>query len=170
MRSTVSTRVKGQLIAATMIAGGLLVSSPAAAQVLNLQGVVGPYCTLVITPVVGVADNLDLTTVQANANLVVAAVTETCNAALGYVVTAQSAGFSRLVGTNPANFVTYGFRYGGTDHTNLLTSGGAEIVKTTAAPTPAAGTNSVVAIDYTIAGVLGDDTYTDAITFTITAN
>jgi hypothetical protein len=117
-----------------------------------------------------VADNLDLTTVAVNANLTVAAVTETCNSALGYVVTAQSAGFSRLVGTNPANFVAFGFRYAGVDHTNLLTSGGAEVIKTTAAPTPAAGTNAVVAIDYTIAGVLPNDTYTDAITFTITAN
>ena len=133
---------------------------------LDLTGVILPICDVVVTPVAGVADALPFGGAAADLN--VASVNEACNVPAGYDMTAQSANSSVLTPVGPsADTVPYTFKYA----TVLvdLSGGGAVNVTNAIARTVPAGVDKAVDISYADPSGFGADTYTDTITFTITA-
>lgn len=137
---------------------------------LVLQGIVGPTCSVTVTPQAGVADNLDLAvTAGWRTVLNVADVLEVCDNAAGYDMDASSAGAGDLVGVVPANRQPYQHRYdvaGGGGWVAL----GAGLTDVGFHAQPAtAGTNRTVDIRYNIPAALPWDTYSDTITYTMTA-
>jgi hypothetical protein len=133
---------------------------------LDLTGVIAPACDVVVTPVGGVADALPFGAAQTDLN--VASVNEACNVVAGFDMTAQSANSSVLtpVGASP-DTVAYTFKYDTTLYD--LSGGGAVNVTNSVIRTPPAGWDKAVDISYADPTGIGADTYTDTITFTITA-
>ena len=133
---------------------------------LDLSGTIAIACDVAVTPVAGVADALPFGAAAVDLN--VASINESCNVPAGYDMTAQSSQSSVLtpLGVSP-DTVVYTFKYGGvlTD----LSTGLAVNVTNAVARTPAGGVNKAVDISYADPSGIGADTYTDTITFTITA-
>ena len=132
---------------------------------LDLTGTVAAVCDLTVSPVIGVADNLPLGAAQTDLN--VGSINETCNDPNGYSLSAVSANLSILqpLAGGPDN-VPYTVSYGGAP----MNLSGAPITVTNAvAPTGAGGVDNAVAISYSDPGFIEADSYSDTITFTITA-
>jgi spore coat protein U-like protein len=154
---------RGLLIASLL----LVVSTPAFAAStgnLDLSGTVAAACDVTVSPV-PIASNLPLSSTQVD--LLVGSVSETCNDANGYTLTAQSSNSSALLPAGGGtDSVPYTFRYDGTIRS--LTGGAAEVTNVSA-PTGAAGVSKSIQLSYANPGFIAADTYTDTIVFTIAA-
>ena len=102
----------GLLIAFLLLLGVSTPSFAASTGDLDLSGTVSATCDITVTPIAGVADNLPFGSPQSD--LVVGSVSETCNDADGYTLSAVSSNSSVLLplGTSPDS-LAYTFRYGG---------------------------------------------------------
>ncbi len=133
---------------------------------LDLTGVIAAACDVVVTPVVGTADNLPFGAAGVDVN--VASVNESCNVPAGYDMTAQSSQSSVLTPVGASlDTVPYTFKYATV--TFDLSGGGAVNVTNVTSPTPGGGVNKAVDISYADPSGFAADSYTDTITFTITA-
>ncbi|MBB6481041.1 hypothetical protein [Spirochaeta isovalerica] len=145
------------------LAVAAFISLPAMADTtgtLTLTGTVDSNMAIVVTPVDGVYNDLDL--LNDASNLKVATVTEISNSA--YTVTVSSDNSSELAG--PSDSLAYTLTYDGASID--LTSGSAVITNTTTV-TDADGLDKDLNISYTGNPALPSGTYTDTLTFTIAA-
>ena len=95
-------------------------------------------------------------------------VSETCNDADGYTLSAQSSNSSVLLPVGGgSDTVPYTFRYDGT--ISNLTGGGAVQVTDASAPTGSGGVSKLIHLSYANPGFIAADTYSDTIVFTIAA-
>lgn len=152
---------------------GLMVL-PAIAQTtgsVTLTGTVPAVLDITVTALPA-ASSLDLSV--DTTNLAVATVVERSNKKGGYTVTLESANAKVLGGSaaffksaDPANTdtLTYSISYGGTP---VTLSAGSALVTDSNTKTLGTGTSKTVAISYTGA-FLYEDSYSDTLTFTITA-
>lgn len=153
------------LLAALLLLGSSTPALAADTGDLDLTGSVATVCDVVVTPVAGVADDLPLSGAQSG--LVVGSVTETCNDPNGYSLSADSLNDSELVAVGSStDTVPFAVTYGGAG-VNL--NGAAVTIVNTTGPTGPGGVTNDVAISYADPGFIQADTYTDTITFTITA-
>jgi len=132
---------------------------------LNLSGSIGDNVAIAVTPNAS-ASSLVLTTTAVDT--VVAAVSETSNAANGYSILAKSSNAGKLVHSSDATqFVAYTIKYGAGTAVSLTATD--QTVKTQATGGNYNAVSSNVSISYT--GVSASSkkagTYTDTITFTI---
>ena len=151
----------------TLLIGLSLQSGTAHAQAtgdLDLQGIVASSCSVTVSPVVGVADALDLSAAATNVN--VASVNETCNDPDGYTVTAVSANASTLMPVGASSdSVAFTINYGGA----AADLSGTTPVTDVTTNTGSTGVDKTVDISYANPGFIAADTYQDTITFTIAA-
>ena len=152
-----------------MIIGAATVSAQTSGSI-TLTGTVSAILQITVTPVAGY-DSLDLTTSQTN--LAVATVNEKSNNAAGYTVSIESTNAAAtssttayLEGATHGETLDYSVSYGGTPVS--LDASGQAIVTDEAAKTTSAGVDNSVQITYTGA-FLNADSYSDTLTFTITA-
>lgn len=127
---------------------------------LNLQGVVPAVLSITITPE-PLATNLPLDTTQSNVK--VAEAVEVSNSATGYTVDIVSANNGQLV--NGSDTINYSLTYGGS--TIDLANGDA-----VTGASGAVNANKDINISYTGVdyALLTQGTYSDQVTFTISAN
>jgi hypothetical protein len=138
---------------------------------LLLQGTV-PGILEITVSALPAASSLALETTQTN--LAVANVTERSNRKAGYTVTLQSANAGAgnaffFKSADPTNLDTlaYTLAYGGSP-VNLVA--GTALITDASAKTPAAGVAKSLAVSFSgAASYLGEDSYADTLTFTITA-
>ena len=155
----------GLLIAFLLLLGVSTPSFAASTGDLDLSGTVSATCDITVTPIAGVADNLPFGSPQSD--LVVGSVSETCNDADGYTLSAVSSNSSVLLplGTSPDS-LAYTFRYGGV--LVDLTAGSVQVTDASAA-TGSGGVSKLMHISYPNPGFIAADTYADTIVFTIAA-
>lgn len=134
---------------------------------LTLTGVIGETTSITVTPVAGVADNLDLTVdYTAGSPLNVASVNETSNAATGYNVTVSSANNGELV-NGAVDSLAYNALYNGVAITLSTTP---QTITNQATP-GSYNVDKALDIYYTASTAnLAAGTYTDTLTFTISNN
>jgi len=135
---------------------------------ITLQGVISQSCNITVNSQTGY-NALDLT--QSPTNLNVAIVNEQCNDPKGYTVamtTANGTTTGLLKGSVAGNpdTVSYTVTYNGAA---VTLAGSTAQVTNVAAKTATGGVNKNLNIAYTGNANLGADTYTDTLTFTITA-
>jgi hypothetical protein len=137
---------------------------------LTLTGTVPPILEITVTALPA-ASTLDLSTTTDTA---VATVTERSNKKGGYTVTVESANAKAMGSAQPffkssdpanADTLSYSITYGGTA---VTFAGGTALVTDSNSRTTGAGTSKEVRVTYT-GDFLYEDTYTDTLTFTITA-
>jgi len=161
-------------IAAILILGvGVAIGAFAATSGnLTLTGTVAQNLSITVTPA-AVASALDLTTAQNN--LAVATITEVSNSHLGYTVTVSSANAVSASSSTPdftsatsPDTLAYSLTYGGTP---VAFTSGIATVTTATAKTPAGGVSNTLGLTYDGSTAnLSAGTYSDTLTFTITAN
>lgn len=154
-----------------VILAGLALGLPAMAQAsstgsITIYGTVPLTCSIAVTQLGATAGSpLDLT--NNYTDQAIATVAETCNRHAGYVVTVETANGSasgRLVGGVSSDSLSYSLKYNGS---NVGFSGG--IATVTDANAKANNVVRNVTLSLTGDGTLAADTYTDSLTFTITA-
>jgi hypothetical protein len=162
--------VRVTLVIAMVLIGAAIVSAQTTGSI-TLTGTVSPILEITVTPVAGY-DSLDLTITQTN--LLVATVNEKSNNAAGYSVSvastnaaATSSTIAYLEGVTEGETLDYTISYGGAA-VLLNTFGEAIVTDVVGAKTTAAGVDNSVQISYT-GGFLSADSYSDTLTFTITA-
>ena len=163
---------KLMLIAAMIVVGGAVYAQTTTASAsITLSGTVEKNVAITATGL-GSYNDLDLTSDQSN--LAVAEINEYANVREGYTVSLSSA---NAVAGNTADpyfegqvggeTLTYSLSYDGSAVT--LSGGSAQIIDANA-KTPLGGVTKQLAITYSgSAANLGNDTYADDLTFTITA-
>ena len=135
---------------------------------ITLSGLIAQSCNITVTPQTGY-NALDLTASPANLN--VAIVNEQCNDPKGYTVAVTTANgtttgvLKGAIAGNP-DTVSYTMTYNGGA---VTLAGSSATVTDVTAKTAAAGVNKNLNIAYTGNANLGADTYSDTLTFTITA-
>lgn len=165
-----STKVKVLAISAAILLAAIP-SFAATTGTLTLTGTVPAVLSITVTPQPA-ASALDLS--QTVTNVSVASVNELSNRKPGYTVTLQSANagsgtafFFKSADVTNTDTLAYTLTYGGSPVS--LVSGSALITDATA-KTAAAGVTKNLAISYNgAASFLNQDTYSDTLTFTITA-
>lgn len=132
---------------------------------LTLQGTVGLELSLSVAPEAGVNDSLDLS--ASPNNLLVATVSEASNSSSGYKVSVQSANAGKLK-NGQLDQLSYTLRY---DNSNI-TLGNSAVVAKTHGSGGVVSDQSEVKISYTgkPATQMIQGTYSDTLTFTISAN
>jgi spore coat protein U-like protein len=154
--------------ALALLAGAFGAADAATTGTITLQGTVAQSCNITVTPQTGY-NALDLSTSPTSLN--VATVNETCNDPKGYTVSMTTANgtttgvLKGAIAGNP-DTVTYNVTYNGSA---VTLAGSTATVTNVTAKTAAAGVTKNLNIAYTGNSNLGADTYTDTLTFTITA-
>lgn len=173
MKNTKTNRKAIVVIAAVLLVGLAGTATAQTTGSITLTGVVSQLLEITVTPAPGY-DSLDLTTSQTD--LLVATVNEKSNNQAGYSVSVESANAAGagsstafFVGADAGNTDTldYNLSYGGSPVAFDAT--GNAVVSNVASTTGVSGVDKAVEITYTGA-FLNADTYSDTLTFTITAN
>jgi len=130
--------------------------------------------SLIITGTMPVIERINVTNLNPALNLetggtyVLANVVEICNRKTGYTVSLSSAGGSKLVMAGATEPVPYTLTY--TGHTGTINLSAPVTITDAGAKTPKVGEPKVLSITIPAPDVLFDSgTYTDTLTFTITA-
>jgi hypothetical protein len=134
--------------------------------ILNLSGTI-PGVLNIDCVAEAAATTLDLSTDQTD--LLIGTVTEKCNRKAGYTVTLTTTNGAKFKSADVANTATlsYTLKYGGV---GVVFVAGSATVTDAGAKTPQAGTPKTVSITYSgSTWDAGEDTYTDSLTFVITA-
>jgi hypothetical protein len=161
----ISNKAKGLAVIALIFAMAIP-SFAATTGTISLSGSVGGLCDLTVTQATG-NSNLAVTTKVTNATI--ATFVEKSNKASGYTVTLTSANSSVLKGSLSGNTDTlsYTLAYGGTA---IDLSSGSAVITNSSSKTGSAGLTKILAISFDgTASLLGEDSYTDTLTFTIAA-
>ncbi|MCA1950274.1 MAG: hypothetical protein LDL24_06865 [Treponema sp.] len=140
---------------------------------ITLQGTIPAILKIIVTPEAGI-NSLDLTQ---NLSMKIATAVEISNKRAGYTVTvssanAQTAGtdapFFKGAASDNTDTLPYSISYGGT---TAAFSSGVATVSTSAVKTSATGTVKDVVLNFNGSSLFpNEDTYSDTLTFTITAN
>lgn len=161
----------GKTIAMAVAAVLLAAAAPvfaATTGTLTIQGTVDPTFSITVTGATGYS-SLSLTTVVTKK--AIATIVEKSNNAAGYTVTLNSVNKGALKGaivTN-ADALNYTLQYGGVDVTLDAATGNATLSDVSTV-TPGAGTSKSLTISYDAStSMLTADTYSDTLTFTMTA-
>jgi hypothetical protein len=164
--------VKKRLGALTAVLGvWLLAAGPASAAnnnsvVITVNSTVAQDCAVTLDSG-GTNETYNFPDLTAGANNVqVGTVTERCNNSTGYKVTLTSANKSNLLGSSTGAKIAYTLTYGGAAVN--LTSGSATVTNATT-KTATGGVTDAVLITFA-GGFLVADTYSDTLTFTMSAN
>jgi hypothetical protein len=162
-------KVRVVTLLALILFGAAAVSAQTTGSI-TLTGTVSAILQITVTPIAGY-DSLDLTTSQTD--LAVATVNEKSNNAAGYTVAIESANAAAtssttayLEGVAHAETLDYTITYDGSSV--ALDASGQAVVTDVVAKTTSAGIDKSVQISYTGA-FLSADSYSDTLTFTITA-
>jgi hypothetical protein len=159
-------KVKG-IACALFIAAIAIPAFAATTGTISLSGSVGGVCDLTVTQPTG---NNSLAVTTKVTNQTIATFVEKSNKASGYTVTLISTNKSILKGSIPTNTdsLAYTLVYGGT--VVDLSAGSAVVITDSNSKTGSAGVTKLLTISFDGTGsLLGEDSYSDTLTFTIAA-
>ena len=161
-------QVKKILVLAAVIFGISRSVNASSTATLFLEGYIETIIGLVINPVIGSANTLNIVSGEAGRNI--ASATETFNGTNGYTITMESVRAGFLRHNNATSQVAYQISYDGGAATTPGAVGSGALVKS-AAPSAVAVTDiSVITINVTAGGAtLPAGAYTDTLIFTISA-